>query len=84
MWWYFASNTLGVSEFIELDHFRVNGFAQGWRIPAGDDKLVVVEFKPQRAYEIGWLVSCSAGVCASLWLSIGYLKKYLLGHVTSA
>lgn len=84
MWWYFASNTLGVSEFIELDHFRVNGFAQGWRIPEGDEKLVVVEFKPQRAYEIGWLVSCSAGVCASLWLSIGYLKKYLLGHVTSA
>lgn len=84
MWWYFASNTLGVSEFTELDHFRVNGFAQGWRIPEGDEKLVVVEFKPQRAYEIGWLVSCSAGVCASLWLSSGYLKKYLLGHVTSA
>lgn len=45
------------------DHFTVNGYANGWIVPAGkeleagEDFEIVLEFKPQRLFEVGLLIS---------------------------
>jgi len=65
------------------DHFVVNGYANGWIVPVGQvtgqrlkvkgeentiDFQIVLEFKPQRLFEIGLLIS---GI--TLLGCIGYL-----------
>jgi hypothetical protein len=65
------------------DHFVVNGYANGWIVPAGQFKVqcpklkveenggdfqIVLEFKPQRSFEIGLLISST-----TLLGCIGYL-----------
>lgn len=61
------------------DHFAVNGFANGWIVPVGvsrvegrekgpDDFQIVLEFKPQRLFEAGMIISM-----ATLIVCMGYL-----------
>ncbi len=50
-------------EGVELQSVRVDGWRQGWLVPAGGTAAIDVEFRPQRAYTAALLVGGAAAAC---------------------
>ena len=56
LWWLVCeSGDMPVGR--ELDHMRVNGFGQAWAVGADEVGSFMVEFGPQRAFDVGWLIA---------------------------
>ncbi len=67
------------------DHFEVNGFANGWMVQSGQkakgegqkeqDFEIVLEFKPQRLFEVGLLISATTLIGCIGYLGYGWMRK---------
>ena len=73
------------------DHFVVNGYANGWIVPAGQFKVqssrfkveekdqqdfqIVLEYKQQRLFEIGVLISAATLLGCIGYLGYGFVRK---------
>ncbi|MFC1624882.1 hypothetical protein ACFL15_00740 [Patescibacteria group bacterium] len=44
----------------KIPHFKINGYANGWYLPAGEsDQELVIRYKPQRLFIVGLIISSS-------------------------
>ncbi|MBE9528427.1 MAG: hypothetical protein IME99_04235, partial [Proteobacteria bacterium] len=71
------------------DHFVVNGYANGWRVPVMQsggqvlepgvegmqDFIIILEYKPQRLFEIGLLITVTALFGCLIYLGYGLVKR---------
>ncbi len=62
------------------EHYLVNGYANGWWVPIEADSQakrfeVILEFTPQRLFEIGIMVSGITFIVCIAYLVYSYLKK---------
>ena len=69
------------------DHFLVNGYANGWIVQAGQKAKgegqraeeegfqIVLEFKPQRLYEFGLLISATTLIGCIGYLGYGWKRQ---------
>lgn len=66
------------------DHFVVNGYANGWIVPAGqfrvkgkngEDFEIVLEYKPQRLFEMGLLISGATLLGCVGYLGFGFMRR---------
>lgn len=58
------------------DHFSVNGYANGWGVPAGAgrDFQVIIEYRSQRLLEAGALISGLTLLCSISYLGLSGLR----------
>lgn len=69
------------------DHFLVNGYANGWIVQAGQKAKgegqraeeegfqIVLEFKPQRLFELGLLISATTLIGCIGYLGYGWMRR---------
>jgi len=59
------------------EHYVVNGYANGWWVPVSDPSRfeIILEFTPQRLFEIGVVVSGITFILCISYLVYSYLKK---------
>lgn len=59
------------------EHFMLNGYANGFYLPASGTYNILLEFAPQNDYDIGLLISLVAGVPCILLVLFLMLKRLL-------
>lgn len=59
-----------------LDPVAIDGWKQGWRVPAGTTGTVTLEFRPQRSFEVGLAV----GLGLAAVLNVAALVTFLLSR----
>ena len=57
------------------DHYRVNGYANAWRVTEQGSYDVVIEFLPQRLYEGGWILSLATLGVATVYLGVSRIRR---------
>lgn len=72
--------TWGKSPIAQDRHFLVNNYANSWYILPEDtagkeDYDLVVEFKPQRIYYLGFFISGATLICCLIFLIAGFIKE---------
>jgi hypothetical protein len=56
------------------EHYRVNGYANGWYMTRSGTFDVVIEFLPQRLYEVGLILSLTALFAGSIYVGLSALR----------
>ena len=57
-WWWLVPDAASTLDRWELsNHVRINGFMQAWQLQNSGSYWLIIEYRPQRTYEAGWLVT---------------------------
>ena len=75
-WWLVPNAAAAVDRWQSADHVRLNGYLQGWHVPRAGSYSVMIEYRPQRGYEAGWLVTVMAVCGAALAAGIGAVRVF--------